>query len=135
MSQASKHVQIRMVGDVLLAKLVDVQALYEHTIILEIGDVLYSLLNRPAHTRLVVNLGAVEYAATEMIAKLVSLNRRAEQAGIRLTLCSLGPVLADSLRSLRIDTLFEICPTELDALGPATRASIDETVEHPGVQG
>jgi anti-anti-sigma regulatory factor len=135
MDMASKHVQIRLVGDVLVAKLVDVQALYEHAVILEIGDVLYSLLARPSVSRLVVNLAAVEYAATEMIAKLVSLNRRAEQADIGLTLCGLGPVLADSLRSLRIDTLFRICRTEADALGPPSPASFDETVEHPGIQG
>jgi anti-anti-sigma regulatory factor len=132
MNMASKHVQIRLVGDVLLAKLVDVQALYEHAVILEIGDVLYSLLARPSVSRMVVNLSAVEYAATEMIAKLVSLNRRAEQAGIVLTLCELGPVLADSLRSLRIDSLFQIRGTEAEALGPPSPTSFDETLEHPG---
>jgi anti-anti-sigma regulatory factor len=132
MPPASPYVQTRLVGPTVVARLANVESLYDHAIIQEIGDVLYGLLAEPRPHAIVVDLSPLKFAATEMIAKLVSLNRRAGAAGVELTLCGLGPVLHDSLASLKIISLFRIADDEAAAVDPSGETLL-ATREEPAV--
>lgn len=118
MAVTSRLVEVRQVGDVVVARLVgeEVQVLYESALIGEIGEVLYDLGRQQEGRRLVVNLGGVTYAATEMLGKLAALNGRMEQSRGRLTLCDLKPDVREALRIVRLLSLFDVAETEAETL-------------------
>ncbi len=131
MQTASKHVKARMVDDQLVAKLLNVRSLYDQSLILEIGTALKQLLAQARVRRMILNLSEIEFTATEMIARLVSLNRQARKAQIGLVLCELGPSLADSLKVLGLEKLFEIRTTEAEAIETQVHDASKETLEYP----
>jgi anti-sigma B factor antagonist len=117
MPSTSKHVQIQTDGPVRVARIVGEPVLYEQGTIQEIGAALYDAGLGGDISTLVVNLRGVNYASTEVLAKLLSLNKRMEAARKRLILCGLGPMISDALRGMRISSLFDIRDTEEEVLG------------------
>ncbi len=119
MDPLSEHVQVRTVGDRIVIHPVglDIETLYESSLITEIGKAMYDTAEANPGRKLIVNLEAVRYASTEMIAKLVSLSSRVERAGGRLKLCCLQPDVHESMRILKLLSLFELADTESEALG------------------
>jgi anti-sigma B factor antagonist len=129
MPSMSKHVQIQTDGPVRVARIVGELVLYEQATIQEIGAALYDAGLAGDITTLVVNLRGVNYASTEVLAKLLSLNKRMEAARKRLILCDLGPMVTDALHGMRIDSLFDIRETEHEALG-RTKPPATENMSH-----
>lgn len=119
MESTTGRVQVRNVGDKLVARPLgpEVDVLYESSLISEIGQALYELAKQNPGKRLIVNLEGVRYASTEMIAKLVSLNSRIERAGGRLTICGLQPDVRESMKILKLLSLFDLAVNEEEALG------------------
>src|SRR5688572_15630595 len=70
-------------------------------------DPIYTIVGI-GRARLVLNLAAVEYLPSMALGKLVMLNRKAEAANGRLALCCLTPIVAETLASTHLDSLFNI---------------------------
>lgn len=136
MESPSERVQVRIVGDRLIARPsgAEVDVLYESSLISEIGRALYELAEKNPAKRIVVNLDGVRYASTEMIAKLVSLNSRIERAGGRLTLCGLQPDVRESMKILKLLSLFDLSDTEEEALGGRDPELWRTTIECPKIE-
>jgi anti-anti-sigma factor len=130
------RVQIRWVGENLVIRPggPEVDVLYETSLISEVGQAMYELAQQNPGKHLVVNLDAVRYASTEMLAKLVSLRSRVERAGGRLTLCGLQPDVRESMRLLRLLPLFDVTEDLNAALGGADPQLWTSTAEHPKIE-
>ena len=66
--------------------------------------------------RIIVNLAGVNYMDSSGVASLVKLLSRARQSGISLGLTGLTARVRSVFQITRLDTVFEIFPTEQEAL-------------------
>jgi len=74
------------------------------------------LLENRGQRRLVLDFGRVRALSSTMLGLLIALNKRVQQAGGDLTLCSLTPDLDDKFQTLRLHKFFRICPDRQAAL-------------------
>src|SRR5689334_3544384 len=77
---------------------------------------IYSLVDDMHRRNLVLSLGPVEYLPSMALGKLVMLNRKAQAAQGRLALCQLSAGVAEILAVTRLNELFNIYPTEPEAV-------------------
>jgi len=77
---------------------------------------IYSLVDDMHRRNVVLSLGPVEYLPSMALGKLVMLNRKAQAAQGRLALCQLSPGVAEILEVTRLNELFNIYPTEAEAV-------------------
>ena len=72
--------------------------------------------SRLGRNRLVLNLAVVEYLPSMALGKLVMLNRKVQVGAGCLALCHLTPTVTEVLEVTRLSSLFNIYPTEQEAL-------------------
>jgi len=77
---------------------------------------LLSVLDDGPH-RIIVNLSSVPYMDSSGVASLVKLLSRARKGGCQLSLVGLTPRVKSLFEITRLDVVFNISPTEKDALG------------------
>ena len=130
MKDSTEYLYVRVIGNTVVAKVLGESSLYKQEQIEEIARILNELLTQGSTQHLIVNLEPIDYAATEMIAKLVSLNRKAQSKRVRLSLCGLGPALTESIKILAIDRVFQVFQNETEALGSAVTDSGNPTQDH-----
>jgi anti-anti-sigma factor len=86
-----------------------------------------SLLQSSSIQRVVLDLSALDFVTTSLVARLVSLNKRIRAAGGRLVLCELTPIVCEAFRRFRLDTILEIAACEQEALERLYGSGSDQT--------
>lgn len=114
----SEHplLHVRTVDGVAVVRLADPGIVFGHNAVRALGDEMDDLVIRDGNTRLVLDLTGVRFVASELLAKVVMLDRKARQAGGRLRLCGVGPTVRDILGVSHLDRLLEIDEDETHAL-------------------
>ena len=77
-----------------------------------LGRLFSALADGTPDPYVVLDLSGISYASSSALGALVALNRRLRSRGGRLALSGLCPVVAAALAVTRLDTLFEIRPTD-----------------------
>jgi anti-anti-sigma factor len=72
-------------------------------------------------TKLLLDLGRVEFVTSSAIVQLIMLNGELSAAGGRLILCSLQPAVYDAFSMMKLDTLFQIEENQTAAIDAFTR--------------
>jgi anti-sigma B factor antagonist len=67
-------------------------------------------------TRIVINLGQVNYVDSAGLGTLIEMQRKTKAKGGSLKLCHLGPNLRQALEMARLLPIFETAPTETAAV-------------------
>jgi anti-sigma B factor antagonist len=67
-------------------------------------------------TRIVINLGQVNYVDSAGLGTLIEMQRKTKAKGGSLKLCHLGPNLKQALEMARLLSIFETAPTETAAV-------------------
>jgi len=111
-----KHLRIRNVDGVAVVGFVDSGLLYATELVLEIGEELKSLVKDLKYTRVLLNFEDVQYVSSTMLAQLAHLERDVRAAKGQLKLCGLGPILQDTFRIGRFDSIFAMYDDEASAL-------------------
>jgi anti-anti-sigma factor len=83
----------------------------------DIERVSKSLLSDTDKPRVVLNLSRLKFISSAFVAGMIALQKRVRSAGGRLILCGMHPIVRETLHGARLDTFFEICESEQDALG------------------
>ncbi len=89
--------------------------LLDEAVVRAVGDQLRLLVGGAGGDWL-LNFGAVSLVPSLMLAKLVALYKQVTQAGGRLALCELDPVLAGVLERTRLDRILPVVASEEEAL-------------------
>ena len=71
---------------------------------------------REQFKKILLDASGVNYACSDVINKLVVLNKKMREKGGRLKLCGLSPDLRQILAITRLDTIMDIAESEADAL-------------------
>jgi anti-anti-sigma factor len=82
----------------------------------EVGAELYAVAAEDACTRLLLNFSGVDFLASDMLGKVVVLNKKMKQKGGKLTLCRLCPYLRQLLVTTKLDLILNVRETEAEGL-------------------
>jgi anti-sigma B factor antagonist len=83
---------------------------------MDIERVSNSLLSGTDKARVVLNLSRLKFISSAFVAGMIALQKRVRAANGRLILCGMHPIVRETLHGARLDTYFEICENEQDAL-------------------
>jgi anti-anti-sigma regulatory factor len=113
--QREVWLEIEQIGEVTVAKFTARHLLDEEKI-LRIAQQLRSLGEEVGHGPLLLNFTVVERLSTEMMGKLIALQRRVQEKGGRLALCDIRPQVYEMFKIVKLPQLLPIFADEQEAL-------------------
>jgi anti-anti-sigma factor len=114
--ETRQNLRVTVVNDVAVVVFAGRNAVFQAKDVEELSNDLLRLVEEEGRTKLLLSLSGIQYLSSAMLVKLISLNKRIEQAQGRLKLCGLSPVLCDIFRVSKLDHFFEIDYDEASAL-------------------
>jgi anti-sigma B factor antagonist len=110
-----RRLEVEDIGDVTVVNFTDRKILDEQNIQV-IGEQLFSLVDEAGRRKLLLNFGNVEYLSSAALAKLITLNKKLQQANGRLILCNIDPQIREVFEITKLNKLFTIHDEEQAAL-------------------
>ena len=115
MSTGQRRLDIEEIGGVTVAKFVDKKILDE-TNIQNIGNQLFALVDEDGRKKIVLDFSVVEYLSSAALGKLITLNKKLQQAGGKLILCNIDAQIFEVFEITKLDRFFKIIKEEQAAL-------------------
>jgi anti-sigma B factor antagonist len=115
------RLRVQVIERVAIVRFADSTFLVGKTSAREVHCHLTQLVETQGHLRIVLDLDGVRWLSSEMLAALVSFQRELDRRGGRIQLCRLDPLVRELLRTSHLDSLFDICADEADAMGILVR--------------
>jgi anti-anti-sigma factor len=78
-----------------------------------VGEELCSVAGQEECRNIILDFSGVDLLTSEMLGKLVTLNKRMRRKGGKLTLCNICPYVREVFAITHLDTTFEIKETEV----------------------
>ena len=110
-----KRLKVSEVGDVTVVHFADQKILDEATI-QELGDELFSLVEKEGYQKVLLNFEGVEFLSSAALGKLITLEKKAKTAGAALKLSNIRPEIYEVFAITKLNKLFDIKENEADAL-------------------
>lgn len=102
-------------GDVAMARFVD-RKIIDAANIQELGDELFSLVEKDQKKILILNFATVEFLSSAALNKLIILDKKLKGLGGKMRLCNLRPEIYEVFAITRLNQVFEIKNNENEAL-------------------
>lgn len=109
-----RHLRVTERGDLLILEFLG-DRLHAH-MAADIAEELHEPIAREGVAKILLDFARVEYACTDVIGKVVILNRKMQERGGKLTLCGICPAIRKILAVTKFDTILDIAEGEADAL-------------------
>jgi anti-sigma B factor antagonist len=90
--------------------------MFEGDKVQDVSAELIDVLTSRREPKVVLNLSAAHFMSSAMLAHMVKLHRKIQEAKGRLRLCGLRPVIMDAFKVSHFDRIFDIYPDEVSAL-------------------
>ena len=110
-----RRLEVENMGDVTVVCLTDRKILVEQNI-QAIGEQLFQLVDELGRRKILLNFGNVEYLSSAALGKLITLNKKLQQAGGRLILCNIDPQIYEVFEITKLNKLFTIVKDEQTGL-------------------
>ncbi|MFO0846552.1 MAG: STAS domain-containing protein [Gemmataceae bacterium] len=110
-----RRLEVEPIGDVTVVNFVDRKILDEQNIQI-IGEQLFSLVDEDGRRKILLNFSNVEYLSSAALGKLITLNKKLQQAGGKLILCNISPDIHEVFEITKLDKFFKILKDEQSAL-------------------
>jgi anti-sigma B factor antagonist len=110
-----RRLEMEPIGDITVVSFLDKKILDEQNIQI-IGEELFRLVDDQGYRKLLLNFGNVEYLSSAALGKLITLNKKLQQAGGRLVLCNIRPEIHEVFEITKLDKFFKIVKEEQAAL-------------------
>jgi anti-sigma B factor antagonist len=107
MPTTPNRLHFRDLGDITVVRFADAQLLKDEQI-QAAGKELFALVEVDGRSKLLLDLGNIEYLASAVLGKFITLNKKAQNAGGRLVLCNVGEGVGEAIRLSKLDRLFAI---------------------------
>ena len=109
------RVELRQEGDITILELMDKEILDETTIN-EIADSLFTVVAERSPVKMVLSFAKVKHLSSMALGTLIRLNKRVEEGGGELKLCTIIKSLYEVFVITKLNKLFAIYDTEEKAL-------------------
>src|SRR6476620_845748 len=110
-----RRLEVEPIGDVTVVNFIDRKILDEQNIQI-IGEQLFSLADVDGRRKILLNFGNVEYLSSAALGKLITLNKKLQQAQGKLILCNIDPQIHEVFEITKLDKFFKIMKEEQQAL-------------------
>ena len=110
-----RRLEVEPMGDVTVVNFVDRKILDEQNIQV-IGEQLFSLVDEQGLKKILLNFSNVEYLSSAALGKLITLNKKLQQAGGKLILCNIDAQIFEVFEITKLDRFFKIIKEEQAAL-------------------
>ena len=110
-----RRLEVEDIGDVTVVNFTDKKILDEQNIQI-IGEQLFGLVDEDGRRKILLNFGNVEYLSSAALGKLITLNKKLQQAGGKLILCNIDPQIYEVFEITKLNKLFNIQKEEQAAL-------------------
>ena len=110
-----RRLEVEDIGDVTVVNFTDRKILDEQNI-QAIGEQLFQLVDELGRRKILLNFGNVEYLSSAALGKLITLNKKLQQAGGRLILCNIDAQIYEVFEITKLNKLFSIHKEEQAAL-------------------
>lgn len=110
-----RRLKVEDIGDVTVINFIDKKILDEQNIQV-IGEQLFDLVEEENRRKLLLNFKNVEYLSSAALGKLITLNKKLQEAGGRLVLCDIAPQIYEVFEITKLDKFFTIENEEQMAL-------------------
>jgi anti-sigma B factor antagonist len=115
MENEKARVAIKQQGDISIVELLDNEILDEFTIN-EIADTLFSLVAENTPAKIVLSFAQVKHLSSMALGTLIRLNKRVDESGGQLKLCSITKNLYEIFIITKLNKLFDIYDDEQASL-------------------
>lgn len=110
-----QRLEVEDIGDVTVVNFTDKKIIDEQNIQI-IGEQLYRLVDELGRSKLLLNLGNVEYLSSAALGKLITLNNKTKNAGGKLVLCNIHPNIYEVFEITKLNRILTIHKDEQAAL-------------------
>jgi anti-sigma B factor antagonist len=110
-----RRVEISEVGEVTVVRFLD-RKILDAANIQELGQELFALVEKESRRSLLLNFSNVEFLSSAALNKLIVLDKKVKAAGGVLKFSDLRPEIYDVFVITRLTQLFDIKPSEAEAL-------------------
>ena len=110
-----RRLELEPIGDVTVVNFVDRKILDDQNIQV-IGEQLFSLVDEQGLRKILLNFSNVEYLSSAALGKLITLNKKLQQAGGKLILCNIDAQIFEVFEITKLDRFFKIIKEEQAAL-------------------
>jgi anti-sigma B factor antagonist len=111
-----QYITYKNVDGVAVVNFLETVSMFEGDKVTGVSNELIDLVESRRFTKILLNLSNAHYVSSAMLAHLVKLNRKIQEAKGKVRLCSLRPVIQDAFKVSNFDKIFEIFPDEAAAL-------------------
>jgi anti-sigma B factor antagonist len=110
-----RRLEVENIGDVTVVNFVDRKILDEQNIQI-IGDQLFSLVDEDGCRKILLNFKNVEYLSSAALGKLITMNKKVQNAGGKMILCNIEPKIYEVFEITKLDRILKIEREEQEAL-------------------
>src|SRR4051794_16902831 len=110
-----RRLEVEHIGDVTVVNFLDKKILDEQNITI-IGEQLFGLVDNDGLRKILLNFSNVQYLSSAALGKLITLNKKLQQAGGKLVLCEIAPAIYEVFEITKLDKFFKIAKDEQAAL-------------------
>jgi len=110
----SGHLQVTRTEDVLVVRFLDRKLAGDLPDRLE--EELYGVADQEDCKRILLSFAGVQFLASDMLDKVVQLNKKMKQKGGRLMLCEMCPYLREIFVTTKLDSIIDLTNTESEGL-------------------
>ena len=110
-----RRLELEPIGDVTVVNFVDRKILDDQNIQV-IGEQLFSLVDEQGLRKILLNFSNVEFLSSAALGKLITLNKKLQQAGGKLILCNIDAQIFEVFEITKLDRFFKIIKEEQAAL-------------------
>jgi anti-sigma B factor antagonist len=111
-----QYITYKNVDQVAVVNFLETVSMFEGDKVKGVSDELIDLIESKRFTKLLLNLSNAHFVSSAMLAHLVKLHRKVQEAKGKIRLCCLRPVILDAFKVSNFDKIFEIFPDEASAL-------------------
>ncbi len=102
----SKRLDVREVGEVTIVQFRDRQIVDRYEI-MELGEELYKLAEKD-HGKTLLDFSSVQFLSSEVLGKLISMQRKVKARNGTMKLCNLSPEILEIFKLCNLDLIFDI---------------------------
>ncbi|GAB6167252.1 hypothetical protein JCM19992_32520 [Thermostilla marina] len=110
-----RHIELHDSGDVTVVHFKD-RKIIEDLSIQELAYELFRLVEQENRKKLLLNFANVDFLSSGMLGQLMSLEKKVKAHDGVLKLCCIQPAIMEVFTITQLDAVFDIYPTEADAL-------------------
>lgn len=115
MSDSKVHLLVRYEKDAAIADCLDTK-LNEELSIQSWGDEMYALIENCKKERVIVNFQNVKFMSSSALRVLITANGKAKAKRVAFFLCRIDDNILEVFKITKLDSLFKIRPTEVEAI-------------------